>query len=506
LIKKQNIIMKKYIKIFSISMLSLGFASCSGFLDKEPLDQLASSTFWKNQDEVDMALAGVYARVLSSSFDHNTMFWDVLGGDLASNQGNAVIPLAQGMIEPNSGGIVSSIYADCYRGISSCNFFLENVDRAPVPDEVKTRYKAEVLFLRAMFYFTLTEFYGGVPMYTKLVTITEAKVKQTSKADVVAQILADLETAIASLPNVPYKGHAVKGSALALKAKVLLHNGQWGPAAEAAKQVMDDGVFDIFNNYRTLFLASGQTNNPEIMMSAQFLNPDRSSTGPDIQFAWHGTINPRTELADDYECTDGLPISTSPLYNPANWRLNRDPRLLMTIKGFEDKVINSSGKEMGFNYNAPSGTGYEPVKGLNWDALPVDYSTRSEQDWVLLRYAEVLLIYAEAKNEASGPDASIYDAINKVRARPGVNMPPVAEGLSKEQLRLRIMHERRIEFALEGKRYWDIKRWKTAETYIPTLVDPGGARRRFDPAKHYLFPFPQSERDTNDQLDQNPNY
>jgi len=186
--------------------------------------------------------------------------------------------------------------------------------------------------------------------------------------------------------------------------------------------------------------------------------------------------------------------------------LNRDPRLLMTIKGFEDKVINSSGKEMGFNYNAPSGTGYEPVKGLNWDALPVDYSTRSEQDWVLLRYAEVLLIYAEAKNEASGPDASIYDAINKVRARPGVNMPPVAEGLSKEQLRLRIMHERRIEFALEGKRYWDIKRWKTAETYIPTLVDPGGARRRFDPAKHYLFPFPQSERDTNDQLDQNPNY
>lgn len=498
--------MKNYITIFSISMASLGFASCSGFLDKEPLDQLASSTFWKNQDEADMALAGVYSRILSSTFDHNTMFWDVLGGDISSNQANPSIPLAQGMIEPNSGGMVSSIYADCYRGISSCNFFLENIDRAPIPNEVKTTYKGEVLFLRAMFYFTLSEFYGGVPLYTKLVTINEAKVKQSSKADVVKQVLDDLEIAINTLPNVAYKGHAVRGSALALKAKVLLHNARWPEAAAAAWLVMDEGKFGLFNNYRTLFLASGQTANPEIMMSAQFLNPDRSSTGPDIHFSWHGLINPRGELVNDYECTDGQPITTSPLYNPANWRQNRDPRLLMTIKGTEDKVINSAGKEMGFNYNAPSGTGYQPVKGLNWDALPVDYSTRSEQDWVLLRYAEVLLIYAEAKNEATGPDATVFKAINDVRARPGVDMPAIPDNLNKEQLRERIRHERRVEFALEGKRYWDIKRWKTAETYIPTLVDPGGVRRQFDPTKHYLFPFPQSERDTNDKLDQNPRY
>ncbi|WP_343702131.1 RagB/SusD family nutrient uptake outer membrane protein [Chitinophaga sp.] len=498
--------MKKYIKVFVTSMLLTGAASCSGFLDKEPLDQLASSTFWKNQAEVDMALAGVYARVLSSTFNHNTMFWDVMGGDLCTNQGNAVIPLAQGMVEPNSGSLVSSIYSECYQGISACNFFLDNVDRSPITDDVKNKYKGEVLFLRAMFYFTLTEFYGAVPMYTKLVSINEAKVAKTAKADVVAQILTDLETAIAQLPNVPYNGHAVKGSALALKAKVLLHNERWEEAAAAANQVITDGVFSIFNNYRTMFLATGQNNNPEIMMSARYLNPDRSSQGPDIQFAWHGTINPRAELVDDYECTDGLPISTSPRYNPANWRENRDPRLLLTIKGFEDKVRNSAGVEMGFNYNAPSGTGYMPVKGLNWDALPVDYNTRSEQDWVLLRYAEVLLIYAEAKNEHTGPDASVYSAINTVRSRPGVSMPDIPAGLSKEQMRQRIRHERRVEFALEGKRYLDIKRWKTAETYIPTLVDPGGVRRQFNAAKHYVFPFPQSEIDTNDKLEQNPNY
>lgn len=85
-------------------------------------------------------------------------------------------------------------------------------------------------------------------------------------------------------------------------------------------------------------------------------------------------------------------------------------------------------------------------------------------------------------------------------------MPPLPTGLTKDQMRTRIQHERRVEFALEGKRYWDIKRWKTAETYVPTLIDPGGVQRQFDPSKHYLFPFPQSEIDINENLVQNPGY
>ncbi|MGI6079202.1 MAG: RagB/SusD family nutrient uptake outer membrane protein [Fastidiosipilaceae bacterium] len=113
-------------------------------------------------------------------------------------------------------------------------------------------------------------------------------------------------------------------------------------------------------------------------------------------------------------------------------------------------------------------------------------------------------MYAEARNEVSGPDASVYDAIDRVRDR--VDMPPLPVGLSKDEMRERIRNERRVEFALEGIRWGDIKRWKTAETYIPTLVDPGGKRREFDPSKHYLLPFPQSEMDVNDNLVQNPGY
>ena len=498
--------MKKISKHLAVLMLLLQLSACSDFLDKTPLDQVSSETFWTNQSEADMALAGVYARVLSSTFNYTQMKIDVLGGD-AYTSDQSYLNVAQGNIESTSGGPVPSIYTDAYRGITSTNFFLENIDRTPISEEIKTSYKAEVRFLRALFYFQLSEYYGGVPIYTELVTAEEAKIAQSTKDQVVSQVMSDLDFAIANLPNTAYAGHAVKGSALALKAKVLLHNQKFQEAADAAKQVITDAKFSLFNNYKTLFLTSGQTNNPEIMFSAQYLNPDRNiPNGPDVEYLWWGVMNPRQEFVDEFECTDGLPITKSPLYDPADMKKNRDPRLAITVKTFAEPMVKSDGTKIANTYNGPSQTGWEPLKGCNADNMPVDYSVKSDQDWVLIRYAEVLLMYAEAQNEVSGPDASVYKAINEVRARPGVNMPPIPTGLSKDDMRTRIMHERRVEFGLEGKRYLDMKRWKTIETYVPTIVDAGGVQRKFDPSKNYVFPFPQSEIDVNPQLKQNANY
>ena len=115
-------------------------------------------------------------------------------------------------------------------------------------------------------------------------------------------------------------------------------------------------------------------------------------------------------------------------------------------------------------------------------------------------------MYAEFTNEATGPDQSVYDAINAVRARPSVDMPPLAAGLSQTQMRQAIRNERLFELGFEGLRYWDLLRWKTAETVIPTLLNPGGYPRKFNPAKQYLFPFPQSELDRNPKLKQNTGY
>lgn len=494
-------------RILVIGLFALYFASCSDFMDKNPLDQISSEAFWTNEAEVKLALTGVYSRLSSNPFRHDDAKSDVMAGDSDANQGQSWVLLAQGQIVPTSGSLITEYWNNCYAGISSCNFFLANVDKAPIPDATLKKYMAEVQFLRAMFYHKLADVYGGVPLYTSPVTIEEAKIARSTKAEVITQVLSDLDYAIANLPDVAYSdGHAVKSSAQAFKARVLLYEGRWAEAAAAANDVIQGGKYSIFNNYRTLFLATGQNNNSEIIFSSRFLNPDASSD-LDIRWNWHGVVNPRQELVDEYEFIDGTPFSTSnPLYDATDWKKNRDPRMALTVKKFAEKVINSGGKEVDPAYNGQSSSGYNPVKYGNWDALPCDYSTKSEQDWIMLRYADVLLMYAEATNEAAGPNQGVYDAVNLIRARPGVDMPPLPAGLGKDEMRERIRHERRVELGLEGLRWADIKRWKTAETYIPTLIDMGGTRRSFDKNKHYLMPIPQSEMDINPELEQNPNY
>jgi hypothetical protein len=488
--------------------------SCSDLLDQNPKDQIAGPTFWINQKDADLALSGVYSTLLSSTYNYRQVCWDILAGDANGAAGSALFfnQYASGYIEATSGNIIQSVYSESYRCIYNCNNFLENIDRVAITDDLKKKYKGEVLFIRALTYFQLVEFYGGVPLYTKTITAEEAMVKQSSKADVVAQVLADLEIAIANLPPAAYTGHAVKGSALALKAKVLLHNQQWQGAADAANLVIQDPNFGLSSNYKTIFLNLGQNNNKEIIFSTRYLYPSVVSDQNTVLLP--GYINPRNEFIDDFECTDGLPISSSPLYNPIKKKLNRDPRMLLTSKLLTDTAYNSAGNRVVLS-GTFSNTGWVSVKAVNFDAatevlpngtISPSKTPYSDDDWVLLRYAEVLLIYAEAKNEASGPDASIYTAINAIRARPGINMPAIPAGLTKDQMRTRIMHERRVELGLEGKRYFDIRRWKTAEIYIPTLKDPTGTQYVFNPAKHYLWPFPQTEIDINKQLVQNPLY
>jgi starch-binding outer membrane protein, SusD/RagB family len=496
----------KKILIISTSVFLVLFSSCKkGFLDKNPTDQLANETFWKTEEDVNMGLTGVYNVMTDrSTFNHGRMLWDGLS-DIAFVRDNSI---AQGNIEVTTGGWVTSIYNDCYVGISRCNNFLANVDNAQMDEGNRTKDKAEVYFLRGYFYFILTEFYGGVPLYTKPPASVEAsKVKQSTKDEVVAQVLKDLDLAIAGLPDDAYTGHAVKGSALSLKAKVLMHNQRWAEAATAAKQVIQSGKFSLYNNYQNLFLTVGQDNNPEIIFSVKFLLPDAptpttSDMNPDLIGGHAHIVSPIQNYVDSFECTDGLTIAQSPLYDPTNYKKNRDPRLKYIVADSSQWAAYKPASETGESWS----TAYIVNKYVNWANAPYSWAKRSDQDYIVLRYAEVLLIYAESQNEASGTDQSVYDAVNAVRARPGVNMPALPAGLGKAGMRVRIRREREVELGMEGLRYLDIKRWKTAETIIPTIVDPGGYRRKFDPAKNYLWPFSLSERDVNPNLNQNPNY
>ena len=492
--------------------------SCAKDLEKNPLDAISSGGFWKTDADAQMALAGCY----STLYPFSPLGWarpylDCLADGGYSQWGSYnwnITTMVTGDLNPTTAGLSPTVMSVYYKGIAAYNYFLANIDQVATIDAAKKEgYKAEVRFLRALLYFDLVNFYGDVILYKESpASPDEAKVKQSPKAEVLAFVKEDLDFAISTLPNIAYSGHAVAGSAKALKVRVLLYEESWPEAALLAKEIMDEGKFSLATSYEKIFLASGQTNNPEIMFSTVYLSPTLSQAtadgsnanrGGDQEFGWGSHICPYWDLADAYECTDGKSIATSPLYDVAQPWLNRDPRLKYTIR--MPNVTWPAGEPAG----ALSLTGINMQKYVDLSRAPFSYSKQDQydEDYVHIRYADVLLMYAEAKNEASGPESGIYDALDMIRGRVGVEMPPVDRVAvnTQELLREYIRHERRIELALEGQRYFDLKRWHTAHTVLPLLKTPGGVSLVFA-EKNYLLPFPQSEIDINSNLVQNPGY
>ena len=508
----------KYKHVGLMLLLLLLLSSCEDFLDKNPTYVLSSEAFWKTEADAKMALAGCYDALyfLPPGGAWSQPYLDCLSDNAyaqwASYQWN-MGTIVTGDLTPTTSQFSPNIYKYCYKGIAVFNFFLDNIGKVEsIDSSTKNEYIGQVKFLRALFYFHLVEFYGDIILFKEsLKSAEEGLVAKSPQKDVLAFIKEDLDFAIANLPNTAYSGHAVKGSAMGLKARVLLYEQNWVDAAALAKQIMDGGKFSLADDYHNIFINAGQKNNPEIMFSCVYLAPDlfqwQSSEiaggSMNTEFGWGSHICPYWDLVDAYECIDGKSITESTLYDPTQKWLNRDPRLAYTIR--MPNIEWPAGEPNG----AVSPTGINMEKYVDLSQAPFSHSRFNEydQDYVIIRYADVLLMYAEAKNEASGPDASIYDALDQVRGRAGVNMPNVDRGKynTKELLRDYIRNERRIELALEGQRYFDLKRWHIAHIVLPKLKTPGGIPLVFQ-EKNYFIPFPQSEIDINPNLIQNSGY
>ena len=488
----------KYLMIFL--MATLLFACKKNLLDQNPPADIGSGVYWKTQNDADLALSGIYSFFIQGfnytsstntgqGFGAGTPYWESLSDNAYSG---AYSNIAQGAITPTVGGLQSDAYTTSYRAIQACNTFLDNVRKINLPSQTLYQYIAEVRFVRAYWYFLLTQLYGDVVLSTRQITINPANAQmgRAPKSVVIDTILSDLNFAANNLPNTAYNGHAVKGSALGYIVKVYMANRQYQQAATVANTIITDGKFSIYTGgYKGLFLKPGQNNNPEIMFSGRYQVPTAFSPA-DYLYTYSSSFQPLGYLVNDYECTDGQPITTSPLYKPATPYANRDPRLVATI--LTPGVLYKGG--IPFVPAAIGATaGFLNKKGVDSTRATV-IGTQSDQDWVYLRYADVLLMYAEAKNEVSGPDASVYAAINAVRTRPGVNMPVIPSGLSQADMRTRIRHERRIELAMEGQRYFDLKRWALDRVIIPTIKDPNAAQRTF-PLRDTIWPVPQTEID-----------
>ncbi|TDH27491.1 RagB/SusD family nutrient uptake outer membrane protein [Segetibacter sp. 3557_3] len=513
-------IKNKILSFLCCCMLAPAVSCNKDLLDRNPLDNVSSEIFWASESDANSGLAGVYTRLQSNFLGYERVYLDGLTDNAFlwdnTNQGSFMI-MTTGSLSATLGGALANMYSSPYRAITSCNYFLDNIDKAPVAEAGKNIMKAEARFIRALCYFDLVQNFGGVIIYRNFpATLESAKIAKSTREEVYAFIEEDLDFAIANLPDNRYSGHAVKGSAQGMKGRVLITQQKWADAVAVLQQVTGGGKFALANNYAGLFRTAGQTNaavNQEIMFSTQYLattNPQRTSPGAagmDIELGWYSLMQPYQDLVNDYEMTDGKPITESPLYNPAAPFANRDPRLDLSVKLPGETWRNAAGVAWTGSYSTFTGYLVEKYVDLSKAPFTTASATTTDQDYIHLRYADVLLMYAEAKNEVSGPDATVYAAINQVRGRAGINMPPVDEAKynTKEKLRDYIRHERRVEFAFEGQRYNDLKRWNIAHIKLPTLKTPSAAPLVFG-TQNYLLPFQQSELDNNPALVQNPGY
>ena len=532
------------------ALLFVGFtSSCSDFLDRYPLDELSDSSFWKTENDAMMAVTDIYGCLPT---------WDQ---DEDINSDNAVhgIKWAAGNISKGVYDPMDQSWAGSYTPIRQCNLVLEKVKDIEMSDESRKKIEGQAYFFRAFVYFNLIRSFGDVPYIDKPLNLTDVEdITRTPREEVYAKVMADFDKAIEYLPeewdaaNTP---RVTKGAALAMKARAALYYNNWQVAADASKAVMDLGKYELYDagntgKYQELFWEKSDGCDENILY-VQFNYPDKTH----YLIGWEcfptlgwGGMNPTQSLVDAFEDKDGAPISKSTIYNEKDPFKNRDPRLEVNVLhdgeemyGVTIKVkpLKSSGKTGIEQHGDATATGYYQQKWLDPSIDPQSEGWNMGKDWVVIRYAEVLLTYAEAMNELHPLSAESFDAVNQVRRRVGMpdlqNTDPSKPTYcaTQDELRKRIQNEWRVEFALEGgKRMWDIRRWGIAKEVLnapflglkmkpvegvvdgkPAIVDYilyeaeniklAGSHYE---DHNYLLPVPQTEIDLNPKLTQNPGY
>jgi hypothetical protein len=561
--------MKKInIKLFFMALLVINTIGCTKDLDLEPKDTMSDFSFWKTTADFQKAANTLYAALPGFSF------FD-LDADMAYNNPNTISNSTLSTPDTDNN------WNNAYTRIRACNNLIDKVNNSSIAADLKV-YLAEAKFFRAYNYWSLYRLYGGIPIVTKVLDINSPELysARNSAKETVDFILQDLKEALPDLPEekqvaITDKGRITRGAANALRARIALFEGTWRKfrndpganeyldiAIEAAGTVINSGQYTLFTaqgaeSYRKLFIDEGD-NAPECILDRRYetLVNAQSFSRECQQLGYL----PTKQLADMYLCTDGLPVTKSPLFQGYKTRSsefeNRDPRMMQTIMipgtvcyaiMFPEPVAHWP-----FYPDRIYTTGYIMYKYISQNPdMQVAYIYEHSFDHHIIRYAEVLLIYAEALFEKNGSisDDDLNKTINLLRQRAGLptlltNTFVSANGLD---MREEIRRERTVELALEDFRRDDLRRWKTAETELkkairgikivgtewtdPILIsgedrnpfkspelqsrtdaegfivsEAASARSSFNPEKHYLRPIPAKEIQLNPNLQQNPNW
>mgnify|MGYP001298773669 CR=1 FL=1 len=535
--------------------------SCKKYLELSPKDQVSDGNLWESTNNADLFLNTIYGSIENPSSvpiaeDPRENFSDNSMNSVAGRYTRTVYALSVYTPSYTNPGFGKAHEWNQYDNIRKCNVFIKNVADRDFPEEWKKVRLAEARFLRAFYYQLLWTVHGGVPIITDVLNLTEQgedNFRPRATAGEVADFLvSELEAAANDLPVVAeQQGRITKGAALTLKGWVELfyasplHNAsndlkRWSDAAATYKRVMELNQYELFPDYNTLFFEENNYNSEVIFATPSDINLPRMQNRRSYMhaasyvgntFRGFALTTPTQELVDEYCMANGLPISDPASgYDPQKPYEGREKRFyesiiydgstwLETEMVMKQGVGSPSATDLS-DASEATNTGYYWRKGLN-PKYAIVGDGNNKAAWVWFRYAEVLLGYAEAQNEAVGPDASVYAAVNRVRDR--AELPALPLGLTQEQMRIAIQRERRVELAFEEKRWYDLLRLKLAETklngflhamlieqvsgvWVYKVIQAPGGERKFYPEKNYFLPIPQSALDRNKQLVQNPNY
>jgi hypothetical protein len=477
-------------------------------------------------------------------------------------------------------------WGDYYKAIRMVNILIKNIDVVPFNmyytnalgerKRLNISMKAEARFLRAYFYFELLERYGGVPLIGDKIFGLEddLEIPRNSFADCVDYIVTELDAIKDSLRSIPMESPeefahvATREAAMALKVRVLLYaasplfNGntleegnelvgypsynheRWKIAADAARSFIDNygkngnNVFGLASDFQKIFTTWYGGENPEIIFfrntgentSVETANGPLGFSGPRLG---NGRTNPSQNLVNAFLMKDGHLRGESPKYpyNPQKPYDNRDPRLDYT-------VLHNGSNWFGTQLKTHQGGVHNPVSTGQYSRTSYylrkflgnfEHATQYENTlhlWIMFRYAEILLNFAEAENEyLESPSSEVYDAIIALRKRAGIeagedNLYGLKNGMTQSEMREVIRNERRIELAFEDHRYWDIRRWRIAEDLfsepvkgmqivlsqgVPFYQETDLISAPFI-ERRYLYPIPYSEVNKNDNMIQNPKW
>ncbi|HEV8305126.1 MAG TPA: RagB/SusD family nutrient uptake outer membrane protein [Gemmatimonadales bacterium] len=531
-------------------------------LNLGPKDQVSDASFWKTPEQFRLAANDFYYG-LRGAHNYTDINSDIATG---SGTGGEMQSVSNGSYLPTAN---SSLWTNSYAGIRGTNYLLEKAAQSGLGSEID-RWVGEALFFRAYHYWNLVKSYGGVPLITKVLDVASPEIftPRATQQEVIDFIIADLDAATPKLLKQSElsgeeMGRVTQGAALALKARAALYQGTWRKyhgegdptamltaAITAAQQLIASTEYQLYidhgpdSAYKFLFILEGDDSKEVILARRYFAGRTVHNWTREL---WFNYMIPTKKLADMYLATDGLPITSSPLFAgydslTTEFR-NRDPRMAQTFIVPGSAVFQESGFQPvfpGFSGSNASRTGYMLRKFLDETVEATQFA--GQYDFKEFRYGEVLLILAEALFERDGliSDGDLGNTINKLRAR--VGMPSLTNGFvttnGLDMLR-EIRRERTVELAFEGFRRDDLRRWKTAETEMPqalrgvkfegteyeqrdsTLVigtdiqvDAGGfvvaeaaTSRQFVVPRHYLDPIPlQQIQLSRGTLIQNPGW